>query len=308
MLRKKLSRSGTLFASYLANMNVTDNTSSSGPGSITPQQLINLKGDALPDNLRVDILIKKIGAEYSWHNDQMKSDIAVLLRNRIYTVRDLRILSKESWKVIFYVIILMAVAETLVRVFKRDSVQTFRLTIVCVDDDFVDKRVGKKREKRDVLEIRRDMDNANNIIKEIRPVISENNSENEIIVKSIYKEEKLQMQQVRTSIEQTELFLPPPNKMAISGDRMKVKTSNGKIYEVDRLCPHAKSDLSTRGRSYSARNIVWHLILKIVENVLRSMKKSRLTPVPFMNGEVMFDSSSYGFPVNSRNENDYLNR
>ncbi|CAG8791253.1 6224_t:CDS:2, partial [Cetraspora pellucida] len=43
-----------------------------------------------------------------------------------------------------------------------------------------------------------------------------------------------------------QFFMPPPNKKVI-GDRMKVRTASGKIYEVDRWCPHAKADLGARG-------------------------------------------------------------
>ncbi|CAG8726651.1 15451_t:CDS:2, partial [Dentiscutata heterogama] len=49
-------------------------------------------------------------------------------------------------------------------------------------------------------------------------------------------------------IQDDQYYMPPPNKKIIGdGDRMKVKTSSGKIYEVDRWCPHAKADLSARG-------------------------------------------------------------
>ncbi|CAG8491333.1 231_t:CDS:2 [Diversispora eburnea] len=42
------------------------------------------------------------------------------------------------------------------------------------------------------------------------------------------------------------LFLPPPNKK-VDGNKLKVKTANGKIYQVDRWCPHDNADLNIKG-------------------------------------------------------------
>jgi hypothetical protein len=32
----------------------------------------------------------------------------------------------------------------------------------------------------------------------------------------------------------------------ILGDRLRIRTPDGKAYEVDRWCPHSKSDLASR--------------------------------------------------------------
>ncbi|CAG8661378.1 27610_t:CDS:2 [Dentiscutata erythropus] len=51
-----------------------------------------------------------------------------------------------------------------------------------------------------------------------------------------------------SQVQNDQYYMPPPNKKITGdGNRMKVKTSSGKIYEVDRWCPHAKTDLSARG-------------------------------------------------------------
>ncbi|KAG2181433.1 hypothetical protein INT44_008246, partial [Umbelopsis vinacea] len=53
----------------------------------------------LPDSMRVSTLLEQIGAERSWTSQQMESDISILAHNRLYFVKDLRVLSSESWKV-----------------------------------------------------------------------------------------------------------------------------------------------------------------------------------------------------------------
>ncbi|CAG8705081.1 10323_t:CDS:2 [Dentiscutata erythropus] len=51
-----------------------------------------------------------------------------------------------------------------------------------------------------------------------------------------------------SQVQDNQYYMPPPNKKIIGdGNRIKVKTSSGKIYEVDRWCPHAKTDLNARG-------------------------------------------------------------
>ncbi|ORZ25156.1 hypothetical protein BCR42DRAFT_444959 [Absidia repens] len=54
----------------------------------------------LPDSMRTSTLLEQIGKERSWTSEQIDNDIAVLDKNRLYLVRDLRVLSNHSWSVI----------------------------------------------------------------------------------------------------------------------------------------------------------------------------------------------------------------
>ncbi|KAG2180164.1 hypothetical protein INT43_003953, partial [Umbelopsis isabellina] len=63
--------------------------------------LLNVESETpLPDNMRSSTLLEQIGHERSWTSQQMDSDIAILVHNRLYFVKDLRVLSAESWKTI----------------------------------------------------------------------------------------------------------------------------------------------------------------------------------------------------------------
>ncbi|CAO3653705.1 unnamed protein product [Cunninghamella echinulata] len=48
-------------------------------------------------NLRTSTLLEQIGKEYAWSDEQVDQDIDVLEKNRLYLVRDLRVLSNQSW-------------------------------------------------------------------------------------------------------------------------------------------------------------------------------------------------------------------
>ncbi|CAG8481094.1 4762_t:CDS:2 [Acaulospora morrowiae] len=234
-------KSDVLFSSYLANMNMPNGSSNSvhkvlaKPSRPSLYDLKDNTDDTLPDNMKVDVLLKRIGAESSWPNHQMKSDMEVLFKNRIYTVKDLRTLSKESWKKID----LLPIVKDLL----RENINHGRNNL---DDDSGKKRTEKLREKMLSKEIfgSKDMENVNTIVAKIQPTVEK--QIDEVVPRHTQNEKtKSHIQSIRTSFELPKRFMPPPNKIAM-GDRMKVKTSNGKIYEVDRLCPHAKADLSAR--------------------------------------------------------------
>ncbi|KAI9309315.1 hypothetical protein BJ944DRAFT_258760 [Cunninghamella echinulata] len=52
----------------------------------------------LPSTMRVSVLLRRIGLERSWTQEQINGDLEILNKNRIYTVRDLLSLSDYSWK------------------------------------------------------------------------------------------------------------------------------------------------------------------------------------------------------------------
>ncbi|CAO3649644.1 unnamed protein product [Cunninghamella blakesleeana] len=51
----------------------------------------------LPDSMRTSTLLEQIGKDYNWSDEQVDHDIDILENNRLYLVRDLRILSNQSW-------------------------------------------------------------------------------------------------------------------------------------------------------------------------------------------------------------------
>ncbi|KAI8329709.1 hypothetical protein BC941DRAFT_192679 [Chlamydoabsidia padenii] len=78
---------------------IYDNKSSTP--DIDPGMLLDKHNSILlPDTLRASVLLRRIGLERSWTQDQINHDIGVLDDHRLYTVRDLLSLSDYSWKVI----------------------------------------------------------------------------------------------------------------------------------------------------------------------------------------------------------------
>ncbi|RHZ44839.1 hypothetical protein Glove_709g78 [Diversispora epigaea] len=191
-----------LFASYLANMNATK-------GSLKQSKS---RENIRVDHTRIDTLVKQVGMENSWNENQLKLILTVLIKNRIYTVNDLRSLSKESWARIE---LLSSIKDLLYATINRRY-----------DENFVVKtKTEKKRNEsndREVLGSKEIKENiSNNIVNPLPSPLLENNNK-------------------------PSLFLPPPNKK-VDGNRLKVKTADGKIYQVDRWCPHDNADLNTKG-------------------------------------------------------------
>ncbi|KAJ9079857.1 hypothetical protein DSO57_1031190 [Entomophthora muscae] len=71
---------GSLFADYLSQ------TASANVDS------------SLPETMKASTLLELIASERNWSTSLLDQDLTILERNRLYTVADLRILSKESWK------------------------------------------------------------------------------------------------------------------------------------------------------------------------------------------------------------------
>ncbi|CAG8467375.1 8911_t:CDS:2 [Diversispora eburnea] len=211
MHRNNRNKSEVLFAYYLKNMNSTN--TSLKPSSDRFSHIYNSQDVSLSDYMKIDSVIKQISVENSWPEDQLKSDLTILIKNRIYTVKDLRVLSKESWERIE---LLPIVKDLLREAISRGYVNPVSGEIL-VPNDMNDNIIKKETSK---------------------PL-------------PISNDEKLQMksQKMQSNLfpnEKPTLFSPPSNKK-VDENRMKVKTTNGKIYEVDRWCPHAKTDLSARG-------------------------------------------------------------
>ncbi|KAI8337266.1 hypothetical protein BC941DRAFT_427206, partial [Chlamydoabsidia padenii] len=75
----------SLFESYASSLNQNEDYDDNTP---------------LPDSMRTSTLLEQIGKERSWTDEQVDEDIAILEKNRLYLVRDLRVLSNQSWEVI----------------------------------------------------------------------------------------------------------------------------------------------------------------------------------------------------------------
>ncbi|CAG8689005.1 37456_t:CDS:2 [Gigaspora margarita] len=247
----------------------------------------DIRNFALPDNMGVDMLLRQIGVEHSWPENQINSDINVLTKNRIFLIRDLRILSNESWKDIE----LLPIVKDLCReAINFESNQRF------VNDSNTKKKLSKKNFNKSNLgpipyetpqstfdsipyetpqstlayEIPRSPltpipsipyespqscaeVNTQKIIsdrsplKSIPPASQKIDVQDDISDRSPLKSIPPTTQKIEPRNDNSPFFMPPPNKKVVgNGNRMKVKTSSGKIYEVDRWCPHAKTDLSSR--------------------------------------------------------------
>ncbi|KAF9352475.1 hypothetical protein BGX26_009726 [Mortierella sp. AD094] len=76
---------GSLFSAYLAAM--------PEPANAPADQ-----DKYLPDSMKASTLLEQIGAERSWSTRDIERDVDILERNRLYTIKDLRVLSPQSWK------------------------------------------------------------------------------------------------------------------------------------------------------------------------------------------------------------------
>ncbi|KAI8081298.1 uncharacterized protein BX664DRAFT_301913 [Halteromyces radiatus] len=103
----------------------------------------------LPDSMRTSTLLEQIGKDRSWTDDQVDSDIAILEKNRLYFVRDLRILSNHSWSVIELL--------PLVRDLLRQAIVSNKKSEQDMTDDVMDAKAEKKKKKKEKKEKKKKM-------------------------------------------------------------------------------------------------------------------------------------------------------
>ncbi|CAH1759538.1 8495_t:CDS:2 [Entrophospora sp. SA101] len=310
--------SGSLFSAYLANMNMPLGTMAKGSKrekiSKVNFETIFSKDIPIPDSMTAELLIRYIATEHQWHDDQTRSDISILINNRLSTVKDLRVLSKESWKQLE---LLPFTKDLLREAINRGKLSTEEEYLK--KKDRLEKRKGRRLSRETVttsisstIEI---LDNTNrnsitinrtdtkNFKKEVMDPISPSSNDElsnnlEVTKYPIHSSPQSQLQRspivppkdfhhinyeninndvkngllidtnkkiatkttTKTTtktittisdpvskLEDVKRFMPEPNKMLVGEDRLKIRADDGKFYEIDRYCPHAGSDLFSRG-------------------------------------------------------------
>ncbi|KAF0528311.1 ammonium transporter [Gigaspora margarita] len=274
----------------------------------------DIRNFALPDNMGVDMLLRQIGVEHSWPENQINSDINVLTKNRIFLIRDLRILSNESWKDIELLPIVKDLCREAINFesnqrFVNDSNTKKKLSKKVSLDSLVSKFYHHNHHPSNEFRIISSKNfNKSNLgpipyetpqstfdsipyetpqstlayeiprspltpipsipyespqscaevntqkiisdrspLKSIPPASQKIDVQDDISDRSPLKSIPPTTQKIEPRDDNSPFFMPPPNKKVVgNGNRMKVKTSSGKIYEVDRWCPHSKTDLSSR--------------------------------------------------------------
>ncbi|KAG9286697.1 hypothetical protein G9A89_012247 [Geosiphon pyriformis] len=250
--------SSSAFAAYLANLPCSENSN-----------FENGKAP-LPNNMKASTLLEQIGAERSWYEDQINSDLSILERNRIYTVTDLRILSRESWTQIE----LLPIVKDLLReaVHRGQPSQDEKYQIKKAEKKALKalkkQEKNEKRDKKENEEIKRSQIvseegcmSVESIIIELPESVenkekdqkghnySSPSSESSSCESSDELETKLKNGTSSVGIGLPSAYnssAPRQNKQII-GNRLRIRTPTGKAYEVDRYCPHKNADLASRG-------------------------------------------------------------
>ncbi|KAI9297621.1 hypothetical protein K502DRAFT_300703 [Neoconidiobolus thromboides FSU 785] len=52
----------------------------------------------MPDSMKASTLLELIASERNWPSNLVLNDLEILEKNRLFTISDLKVLSKESWK------------------------------------------------------------------------------------------------------------------------------------------------------------------------------------------------------------------
>ncbi|KAG0174381.1 hypothetical protein DFQ30_004694, partial [Apophysomyces sp. BC1015] len=162
---------------------------------------------------RTSTLLEQLGQERSWTEDQIDHDINILENNRLYFVRDLRVLSEHSWTVIE---LLPLVRDLLRRAIDPDWDGTYK--------------AKEKRKKYRQLSANTRDGESNGVQQEDSSVSSS--------LSDVANE---------PTSQDLRVFTGRPIK-AVSTNRIRVRTGAGEVFECDRFCPHKGVDLSTWGQ------------------------------------------------------------
>ncbi|KAG9321932.1 hypothetical protein KVV02_004507 [Mortierella alpina] len=194
---------GSLFSAYLAAMPETTNSA-------------QVEEKYLPDSMKASTLLEQLGAERSWSSRDVEKDVDILERNRLYTIKELRVLSPESWKEIE----LLPLVKDLLRQAVNPPVDYAKLKQE-------KKKMKKEKKERKKKEKKLKMENL--------------------------KMDKLSLQDQSEKSKSEDAtpgnssLLPGPGRIQPMGNRIRVTAGNGTTYEVDRYCPHKHVDLATKG-------------------------------------------------------------
>ncbi|KAL1924347.1 uncharacterized protein VTP21DRAFT_7382 [Calcarisporiella thermophila] len=223
----------------------------------------------LPENMRASTLIEQIGSERSWTASQIASDLEILEKNRIYTVSDLRILSKESWGSIELL--------PLVKDLLRGAINRGRVPIDTKEEKARRKKEKKKEKKKERKMEKNAAEQANtNALRDGASAVSSiattsvdianpsmipsvglsadrqngtldvASSTSSSSSSSSSSESSAEDEKIPATQKNTLPLRPIRPIQAISSNRISVTTQSG-TYEADRYCPHKKVDLAVRG-------------------------------------------------------------
>ncbi|KAI7820237.1 hypothetical protein BC939DRAFT_505081 [Gamsiella multidivaricata] len=261
---------GSLFSAYLAA--IPEPISAAGE-----------EDKYLPDSMKASTLLEQIGAERSWSSRDIEKDVDVLERNRLYTIKDLRVLSLQSWKEVE----LLPLVKDLLRQAvnpaidygkqKRDKKKAKN-----------EKKQRKKKEKKLKKEKLSLKGKEGTEKKDVESKGGEAPATEEGLV-TIHKSSKEnkekgegdeessssssssssdsdsdsdwdsdpEMKANTPKVLSSQLsfakpsskssLLPGPGRIQPMGNRIRVTATNGTTYEVDRYCPHKYVDLATKG-------------------------------------------------------------
>lgn len=233
---------GGYFAAYMASLPpepTMSNEADGGAGNDGP----------CPDSMKVSTLLEQIGKERSWEDDKIEADIVVCEDNRLYFVRDLRILSQESWKEIQ----LLPIVKDLIR-------SAINRGIPSKKDLKRHKKHKNHKEKKDKKKMKDpaavsstepqepgESEGVQESSKKVAvpPAEKTSSSSSSVSSSSDYDSEpdpnpsvpaaSLANQSVRRSIQ------------PVSATRIRVTTASGTTFECDRKCPHKGVDLASWG-------------------------------------------------------------
>ncbi|CAG8441743.1 1442_t:CDS:2 [Ambispora gerdemannii] len=260
--------SNSVFASYMANL-PSEGTNSGSGNRETP----------LPDNMKASTLLEQIGTERSWLEDQINLDLAILESNRIYTVGDLRFLSRDSWKQIeFLPIVKDLIREAISRNLLDPDEAAYEMKKA-------EKRARKelkkqeKKSKKERKEREKSMKNSNKNLTNFNKNIKGINEDDMVVIRNKEKNgsdsysssssesssdsdsesvdslgKKASSSSFSINNVQQTVSAPPysfsstkPVKQIVGNNRLRIRAPNGRTYEVDRYCPHKNADLLSRG-------------------------------------------------------------
>ncbi|KAF9200385.1 hypothetical protein BGZ49_009400 [Haplosporangium sp. Z 27] len=262
---------GSVFSAYLAAMPETANATES-------------EDKYLPDSMKASTLLEQIGADRSWSTRDIERDVDILERNRLYTIKDLRVLSHQSWKEIQ----LLPIVKDLLRLAvnpvaddiklkqekkkmkkekkerkKQERKLKFEKMSLSTKEERKNKEAGAEKDGVDEGALNEDgLVSIHTSKKEKKDAKGEDVNDEESLSSSSSSssssscdsEPELDAGTSKISANQLPLLktpgnsalLPGPGRIQPMGNRIRVTAGNGTTYEVDRYCPHKNVDLASK--------------------------------------------------------------
>ncbi|RKP14903.1 hypothetical protein BJ684DRAFT_18735 [Piptocephalis cylindrospora] len=177
-------------------------------------------GMPLPDSMKASTLLEQIASERGWTQEEIEKDLRCLETQRLRTLRDLRSLSKESWKEIP----LIPLSKDLLRqsIYPRGLAKVKKMKMMKM------KKMKKEKGKRSLDETTESLSSSSS--------------------SSSSSEEGMERSNVPSGMT---ALLDEKNKgssiQIMDPSHLRVQTASGQCYKTDRYCPHKQVDLATKG-------------------------------------------------------------